>query len=216
MLIEGDMTGEEEQGLVRRLASIIESILLVSTIPVKEEKIMKLAGTYEKKTFEEAIALLMKKYGGGSGVLIESIAGGYQFRTNHANQDYVRQFLETRPPRLSRASLETVSIIAYKQPVTRSDVEDIRGVDCQGAIKTLLDRRLIKVVGKKEVPGKPFLFGTTREFLEVFGLENLASLPSVTELSEILGPYGEEGSPVEEKPRNETAGELDGQREDSD
>lgn len=188
------MSGEEREA-VSRISSIIESVLLVSPGPVKEEKLRKITGPHGQKAFEEAITHLLRKYGGDSGILVERIAGGFQLRTNPANQDFVRQFLESRPPRLTRASLETVSIIAYKQPVTRSEIEDIRGVDSQGAIRTLLDRRFIRVVGKKDVPGRPFLFSTTKEFLEVFGLESLTDLPSISELSEILG--GNEEVPLE-------------------
>lgn len=182
----------EEAGYTARVSSIIESILLVSASPVKEEKIRVIARNFGKKEIDFAIASLEAKYGGDSGILLEKVAGGYQFRTNPSNQEFVRAYLETRPPRLSRASLETVSIIAYKQPVTRAEIEDVRGVDSQGAIKTLLDKRLIRVIGKKEVPGKPFLFGTTRDFLELFGLESLSELPSISELGEILGTFGQE------------------------
>jgi hypothetical protein len=91
-----------------------------------------------------------------------------------------------RPNRLSQPALETLSIIAYRQPVTRQEMEEIRGVDCAGALKTLMERRLVKVAGKKDVPGKPFLFATTREFMEVFGLPSLADLPSLREIEDYL------------------------------
>jgi segregation and condensation protein B len=187
--------GEKERsGQARRLSSIVESLLLVTTVPLKKEKIRKIAHQFSNEELEEAILILEKKFGDDSGILFESVAGGFQLRTNPSNQDYVRGLLEARPPRFSRAALETLSIIAYKQPVTRADIEDIRGVDSQGSIKTLADRRLVRVMGKKEVPGRPFLFGTTREFLELFSLEDLASLPSLSDLEEIMGnlQHGEE------------------------
>ncbi len=183
--------GESLQMEPSRVASIIESLLLVSTSPLRLEKITVILNQVDRRTLSRAIEILKEKYGGDSGVLIECVSGGYQLRTNPANQEYVRRFLQTKPPRLSRAAMETLAVIAYKQPVTRAEIEDIRGVDSQGAIKTLLERRLIRVVGKKEVPGRPFLFGTTKEFLEVFGLESLESLPSLEEIAEILGHEGE-------------------------
>lgn len=198
-----------EGGYTARVSSIIESILLVSTSPVKEEKIKMIARNFGKREIDEAILALGAKYGGDSGILLEKVAGGYQLRTNPSNQEFVRAYLETRPPRLSRASLETVSIIAYKQPVTRAEIEDVRGVDSQGAIKTLLDRRLIRVVGKKEVPGKPFLFGTTRDFLELFGLEGLSELPSISEIGEILGTFGQGDS--EERGEEHLSGNDEGE-----
>ena len=117
---------------------------------------------------------------------MEKVAKGVQFRTNPANQEHVRKLFEVKPPRFSRAALETVAIVAYKQPLTRQEIEQIRGVDCAGSLKTLMERRLVRVVGKKDVPGKPFLFGTTREFMEVFGLGSLSDLPSMREIEEYL------------------------------
>ncbi|NIO17483.1 MAG: SMC-Scp complex subunit ScpB [Deltaproteobacteria bacterium] len=207
---------EGKNGPVRRLSSIIESMLLVSPTPLTEERARKVLPHYDKQSFDEAIMALQNKYSGESGILLERVAGGYQLRTNPANQDYVRALLESRPPRLSRASLETVSIIAYKQPITRAEIEDIRGVDSQGAIKTLMERRLIKVVGKKEVPGRPFLFGTTKEFLELFGLESLSVLPSISELEEILGSRGEDVAPGSAGDENEPGRVHEGDGESTD
>jgi segregation and condensation protein B len=133
------------------------------------------------------IRVLQAKYPpDASGILVEEVAKGVQFRTNPANQEYVRLLFDIKPLRFSRAALETLSIIAYKQPVTRLEIEQIRGVDCAGSLKTLMERRLVKVVGKKDVIGRPFLFGTTREFLEVFGLANLSDLPSMRDIEEFL------------------------------
>jgi hypothetical protein len=117
---------------------------------------------------------------------VEKVAKGVQLRTNPANQEHVRKLFDVKPPRFSRAALETVAIVAYKQPLTRQEIEQIRGVDCAGSLKTLMERRLVRVVGKKDVPGKPFLFGTTREFMEVFSLGSLRELPSMREIEEYL------------------------------
>ena len=170
-----------------RAASILESLLLVSAEPLSFEKIRQLLGGISRAEFREVVRILQEKYPpGSSGILVEEVAKGLQFRTNPANQEQVRKLFDAKPPRFSRAALETLSIIAYKQPATRQEIEQIRGVDCAGALKTLMERRLVKVVGKKDVPGKPFLFGTTREFMEVFSLGSLSDLPSMREIEEFL------------------------------
>lgn len=170
-----------------RAASILESLLLVSEHPLSLEKAGHLMGNLTRTSVREVVAILQAKYpADSSGVVLEEVAKGIQFRTNPANQEYVRQLFDIRPARFSRAALETLSIVAYKQPVTRLEVEQIRGVDCAGALKTLMERRLVKVVGKKDVIGRPFLFGTSREFLEVFGLGSLSDLPSMHDIEEFL------------------------------
>src|SRR5512139_1545966 len=170
-----------------RAASILESLLLVSAEPLPFEKIRQLLGGISKAESVEVLRILQEKHPpGSSGILVEEVARGVQLRTNPANQEHVRKLFDARPPRFSRAALETMSIIAYKQPATRQEIEQIRGVDCAGALKTLMERRLVKVVGKKDVPGKPFLFGTTREFMEVFSLGSLSDLPSMREIEEFL------------------------------
>lgn len=170
-----------------RAASILESLLLVSAEPLPFEKIRQLLGGISRTESREVVRILQEKYPpGSSGILVEEVAKGLQFRTNPANQEHVRKLFDAKPPRFSRAALETLSIIAYKQPATRQEIEQIRGVDCAGSLKTLMERRLVKVVGKKDVPGKPFLFGTTREFMEVFSLGSLSDLPSMREIEEFL------------------------------
>ncbi len=170
-----------------RAASILESLLLVSAEPLPFEKVRQLLGGISRAESREVVRILQEKYPpGSSGILVEEVAKGLQFRTNPANQEHVRKLFDAKPPRFSRAALETLSIIAYKQPATRQEIEQIRGVDCAGALKTLMERRLVKVVGKKDVPGKPFLFGTTREFMEVFSLGSLSDLPSMREIEEFL------------------------------
>jgi len=170
-----------------RCASILESLLLVSAQPLSWEKIGQVLGGLTRAQVGEVVAALKKKYPSeSSGILVEEIAKGVQLRTNPANQEYVRSLFEARPARFTRPSLETLAVIAYKQPVTRAEIEQIRGVDCAASLKTLMERRLVKVVGKKDVPGKPFLFGTTREFLETFGLAGLSDLPSMRDIEDFL------------------------------
>ena len=144
---------------LRRAASILESLLLVSSEPLSIEKARKLLGELSRDQFEEVCRLLREKYPPeSSGILVEKVAKGVQFRTNPANQEHVRKLFDVKPPRFSRAALETVAIIAYKQPLTRQEIEQIRGVDCAGSLKTLMDRRLVRVVGKKDVPGEAVPF----------------------------------------------------------
>src|SRR4029453_18005514 len=112
------------------------------------------------------------------------IAGGYQLRTLAEHGPWVRRLLGGKPPRLSRPMLETVAIIAYRQPCTKPEIEAIRGVDADAVLSTLLERRMIRIAGRKEAPGRPMLYGTTRDFLEVFGLPDLQALP----------PLGEQGA----------------------
>lgn len=181
---EGETTGRRD---LSRLVSILESLLLVSAQPLSMERIGVLLGGLSKQEAGEVIRAVKEKYSAeGSGILVEEVAKGLQLRTNPANQEYVRRLFETKPPRFSRPSLETLAVVAYRQPVTRLEIEQIRGVDCAGALRTLMERRLVRVVGKKDVAGRPFLFGTTREFLEVFSLASLSELPSMRDIEEFL------------------------------
>jgi len=119
------------------------------------------------------------------GFFLQEVAGGYQLRTLPEYADFLRKLGQSRPFRFSRPALETLAIIAYRQPVTRSEIEYLRGVDSGSVLKTLLEKRLVRILGKKDVPGKPMIYGTTREFLELFGLPDLSSLPTLSEFSEL-------------------------------
>lgn len=119
------------------------------------------------------------------GFFLQEIAGGYQLRTRPEFADYLRRLGRTRPFKFSRPALETLAIVAYRQPITRTEIEYLRGVDSGSVLKTLLDRHLVRILGKKDVPGKPAIYGTTREFLELFGLADLSALPTLKEFSEL-------------------------------
>lgn len=125
------------------------------------------------------------------GFVLEEVAGGFRFRTRAEHADWMRRLNRSRPFRFSRAALESLAIIAYRQPITRAEIEYLRGVDSGGVIKTLLDRHLIRILGKKDVAGRPMIYGTTRGFLELFGLNDLASLPTLKEFSEITLDMGD-------------------------
>jgi segregation and condensation protein B len=128
---------------------------------------------------------------GGRGIVLEEVANGYQLRTPKEHALYVRKLLAAKPPRLSRPLLEAVAIVAYRQPITRPEIEQLRGVDCGGVIDTLIERRLIQIAGRKEAPGRPIMYTTTREFLELFGLKDLSGLPDLEELRLIERPREE-------------------------
>ncbi len=117
------------------------------------------------------------------GIFISEVAGGYRMITNPRFAAWIKKLKGSESSKLSPASLETLAIIAYKQPIIKAEIEQVRGVNSDGVIKTLLDKRLIKIIGKKEAPGKPLLYGTTREFLEHFGLKDLTELPTLRDLS---------------------------------
>jgi len=162
--------------------AIVEALLFVAGEPVTAVSISKTTGL-EEHEIRSLIAELSRDYRErDSGMVIAEIAEGYQMMTNSDFGIWVRKFKNiTISSKLSQPSLETLSIIAYKQPITKLEVDQLRGVNSEGAIRTLLERRLVRIVGKKESPGRPFLYGTTREFLQYFGLGSLSDLPPLSE-----------------------------------
>ena len=167
------------------LKKIIEAIIFISEKPVKFKQLADLCQGVEAAEIRSVLKALMEDYSAQEhGIQIVEIAGGYQFCTNPDCADHIRKLYKTRRIwRLSGPSLETMAIIAYKQLVTRSEMEFIRGVNVDGVIKTLTDRGLIKEKGRKDVPGKPILYGTTDDFLQYFGLKSLQDLPSLEEFA---------------------------------
>lgn len=179
-----------------RLIGIIEALIFASEKPLTEDEIRRIVPDVPPREIRGAISDLRKIYEEGSGgIFIAEVAGGYQFRTRSEFSEYIKSMLEGKPKRLSRAALETLAIIAYRQPIVRSDIERIRGVDSGGVVKILLERNLIRILGKKDVPGKPLLYGTTKDFLETFGLKDLKSLPTIRE----MGALFSEGDIEEQK-----------------
>ena len=167
-----------------RLRSIIESLLFASDKPVPVKKLLELTGERNGENVAAAVEALRADYA-DRGVVLHEVAGGFQFRTNPMNAHWVRQLLAGRPVKLSRAQLEVLSIIAYRQPITRPEIDEIRGVDSGGTVKAILDRNLIRVLGKKEEPGRPMLYGTSKDFLEFFNLKDLKDLPTLREFYEL-------------------------------
>jgi len=164
--------------------SLLEALLFVSGEPVTLAVLKNITEVPEVE-LRQALDELIREYKDkDSGLLIMEIANGYQMVTNPAYAPWIKKFKSTSVSnKLSMPALETLAIIAYNQPIIKAELEQIRGVNSDGVVKTLLDRRLIKIMGRKEVPGKPLLYGTTREFLQYFGLKDLTDLPSVKELT---------------------------------
>jgi segregation and condensation protein B len=168
-----------------RVRTVLETLLFLAERPLSVEELRQATGL-EPERIARALDQLSGQYREGlSGVVLHEVAGGWQLRTSPLNSGYARRFLRVKPQRLTRAALETLAIVAYRQPVTRPEVEEVRGVDCGAVLKALLERRLVKILGKKEEPGRPILYGTTREFLEFFALKDLASLPTLREFHEL-------------------------------
>ncbi|MBI2963076.1 MAG: SMC-Scp complex subunit ScpB [Deltaproteobacteria bacterium] len=170
-------------GVSRRLRSILESLLFAAGDPLPLARIVQLLPGYERRDVVRALGDLAEEYARDErGFRVQQVAGGYQLRTPRANAEFVKALLAQRPVRLTRAALETLAVVAYRQPVTRPEIEAIRGVDVDAVLSTLLERRLVRVLGRKDVVGRPLLFGTTPEFLEAFGLKDLSALPKLAEL----------------------------------
>jgi segregation and condensation protein B len=174
-----------------RVRTLVETLLFLAEKPITVEEVRQASGV-EAERIEKALDQLSGHYREGPcGVVLHEVAGGWQLRSSPDNSAFARRFLKVKPQRLTRAALETLAIIAYRQPVTRPEVEEIRGVDCGAVVKALLDRKLLKILGKKEEPGRPILYGTSREFLEFFALKDLASLPTLREFHELSEEHRE-------------------------
>lgn len=167
------------------LKSQVEALLFGADGPLKIERIVEVLGI-DRADVTNAVRELSAEYDERPrGFFLQEVAGGYQLRTRPEHADLLRRLGRTRPFKFSRPALETMAIIAYRQPVTRTEIEYLRGVDSGSVLKTLLDKHLVRILGKKDVPGKPAIYGTTREFLELFGLPDLAALPTLKEFSEL-------------------------------
>jgi segregation and condensation protein B len=170
------------------LKAVVEALIFASPEPVTLKALTKLLQTEPSEDVVAAIDALKVDYERPGGLQMVEVAGGYQIVTRPELHEWVRRlFHERTTQKLSVAALETLAVIAYKQPVTAPEIAEIRGVNTAGVLGTLVDRKLVKIVGRKHVVGRPFVYGTTREFLERFGLNDLADLPKVEDMSELLG-----------------------------
>lgn len=172
------------------ITTAIESILFAADKPVSVNRLLEVFSDLnpKKEDIEESLSHLKARYESDEfGFELRQAQGGFQFITKPKNADWVRKFLETKPFRLGRSSLEVLSIIAYRQPLTRAEIDAVRGIDSSHLLRTLMERGLVKMAGKAEVPGRPVQYATTPKFLEVLGLEDLAHLPPLSELQQLQG-----------------------------
>jgi segregation and condensation protein B len=200
------------------LKAILEALIFASPEPLAPKAMFKLLDTEPKEDVQAALAELKQDYARPGGLQLVEVAGGYQIVTRSELHDWVRKlFHERSTQRLTMQALETLAVIAYKQPVTAVEVTEIRGVNTAGVLNTLLERGLIKIVGRKQVVGRPFLYATTREFLIRFGLNDLNDLPKVEDMAEALGldapilveqPTREEDLPLAEPEVEEPGGSI--------
>ena len=171
------------------LSALLEAIIYLAGEPVGFDAFRKALPDIDPKEIEACIGGLIEKYRQPEhGIEIREIAGGLRFSTKPEHHETLKAFLQAQAPatRLSLAALETLAVIAYKQPVTIPEIQDIRGVQASGVIKTLLDKKLVAAAGRKEVLGRPILYKTTKEFLVHFGLKDLTELPSMEEFEELI------------------------------
>jgi segregation and condensation protein B len=169
--------------------AIVEAVIFASPEPVTGRQIGQVMGGVPKEAWQAAVEELKEDYAReGRGLQLVEVAGGYQITTRPEYNDWVRELLDPqKPTRLSIQALETLAVIAYKQPATLPEIIELRGVKSGGVVKTLLEKRLIRIMGRKEVVGRPILYGTTKEFLLHFGLRDLGELPQIEEFAEVLG-----------------------------
>jgi len=177
------------------LRAIIEAMIFSSDTPLSVNKMKDALGDVAEKSdiLREIEEIREEHFSRAGGFTLENIAGGYQFRTRADLASWVRKLRGIRPGSLSPAAMETLAVIAYRQPVLKADIERVRGVDVSGPLKGLLEKKLIKMLGRKDVPGRPMMYGTSREFLEAFNLKDLSELPTLRELKELQDEMGETG-----------------------
>lgn len=202
--------------VTKPLKLIIEAFLFASDKPITANEIHSWLPDVTLPDVRHSLEELLTDYDTmGRSFSLKQVAWGYQFRTKAEYAPYVLQMLKTSPARLSRAAFETLAIIAYKQPILRQEIERLRGVDVGGILRTLLEKDLIRIMGRKNLPGKPLIYGTTKRFLEVFDLENINSLPKLKEIKDLVSneeqtePISEEEGQAEESREENTGPEQD-------
>jgi segregation and condensation protein B len=183
----------EEAGLERNssplsgLKGIVEAILFVSGEPLSVDRLQGVVEGVSRAELMSALRALQADHAvEGCGLQVVEVAGGFQIATRPDCAPWIKRLEKAKAgAKLSRSAMETLAIVAYKQPLVRAEIEQIRGVDTAGVLKTLLDRRLIRIVGRKDIPGRPIMYGTTKQFLQAFGLKDLASLPALRDIKDL-------------------------------
>lgn len=177
------------------MEAVIEAVLFVASDPVSRERLAGIFGDAEENEARQAVESVVQRFQerSESGILIDEVAGGLRLVSRPDLHDYLRKFFEVSSAnKLSMPALETLAIVAYRQPVTAPEIQELRSVNSSGVLKTLLERRLVRIAGRKEVVGKPFLYATTREFLLHFGLRSLKELPPLEQFEELFGAEADE------------------------
>jgi segregation and condensation protein B len=184
----------------RELKAILEAVLFVSPEPVPVARLVSILGTVSKAEVVQALGILTHDLNqDGRGIQLVQIAGGYRLVTKQEYGPWLKRMDKAKAAqKLSRSALESLAIIAYKQPLVRSEIEEIRGVETSGVLRTLCERKLVRIVGRKDVPGRPIMYGTTKFFLEHFGLHDLSQLPPLREFKE-LGDSEQALLPIEDE-----------------
>lgn len=178
---------------------IIESLLFVAETPLTVDGIKSVLGQAEADEILNALGQLSEEYEARKGGFhLTQVAGGYQLRSRPEYMEWIKRLLQPKPLRLSKAAHEVLAIVAYKQPIIRSDIEHIRGVDSGGILRTLLERKLIRILGRRKIPGRPLIYATTKLFLEVVGLRDLKDLPTPKEIEELESTAIEESEIIED------------------
>ncbi|HQY63523.1 MAG TPA: SMC-Scp complex subunit ScpB [Polyangiaceae bacterium] len=183
VIIDSGATGETEDVTETHLRGLVEALVFASDSPVRPAELARRAESTTKE-IRRVLASLRATYL-GRGIQLDEVGGAWVFRTNPVYAPFVRELTGQKPVKLTRAQIETLSILAYRQPITRPEIDDIRGVDSGPVLKMLLERDLIKILGKKDEPGRPILYGTTPQFLEFFGIASLKDLPTLREFTEL-------------------------------
>jgi segregation and condensation protein B len=175
--------------------AIIEAIIFASESPLTVDKIREVLNEVDKSEIARLVKELIdeyeKKHGG---FILQEVAGGLHFRTRPDLGFWINKLMKVKQSMLSKAAMETLAVIAYRQPAVKSEVDRIRGVDSGSSIKSLLEKKVIRIMGRKDVPGKPIMYGTTKKFLEIFSLKDLSELPTLKEMDELSDAEGESGS----------------------
>ena len=186
--------GNDNTSPLSGLKGILEAILFVSGEPLSVDRMLGVIEGVSRAELVSALQALQGDYAAeGRGLQLVEVAGGFQIATRLDCAPWIKRLERAKEgARLSRSAMETLAILAYKQPVVRAEIEQIRGVDSAAVLKTLLERRLIRIVGRKDAPGRPIMYGTTRQFLQAFGLKDLADLPALRDIKELkeAEPFG--------------------------
>jgi segregation and condensation protein B len=213
---EQDVDSQEDENAepltADEISSMVEAIIFAHGSPIDEEKIGAVSGLSENEIAEAILALKNKYSEISGGIELVRLGDKYQFRTKSFYAPILQKLKEEKPKRLSPAALETLAVIAYRQPIIKSDIEGIRGVDATPTVKTLLDRNLIKIVGHQSTVGNPALYATTDEFLKLFSLGSLAELPTLRDLA----PLDEDpGETAEQDSSSDVDNQSAGQEDDN-